>query len=206
MSKTDAILSSYAPGDGSIAFNWHDDTHERRSVNKTVTELDVMKYQLQKTGALSNYIRVFINGAWHLVRPIKRVADDLLLIDKEIYRYELRKRDRTDIWDSDLVVFVDDKYFDRPQLVHNLSIRAAIRFYLNHELEITTLAKTIAQREKEEAPPTIKPRNVRHVRIADYARENNMQYSLVYQKVKDGTLESIEMGTKKFIVVEIKSA
>jgi hypothetical protein len=138
-----AKLYSYASGDGSLSFNWAETAHPMKSINKSVTRDQVERYVKQKENAhLLNGHTIFeAYGQIHLIPIARRVSLEQIDLRGEVY-------DVRAAWYADsegkkrLNRSGTEIKFTYPEShplgaetfeVKNVSIRAAICYFLEHE-------------------------------------------------------------------------
>lgn len=116
-------LNCYASGDGSISFVFHSNIFKEASPLR-VTSRDVDAF-LERRPELKRMKKVYIGGAFKLCQPVSRVSTDELSVNGRSYRYMVAGK-------FDLRVFNE-----RDEEVLNMNILGAIRFFLEHEEELS---------------------------------------------------------------------
>jgi hypothetical protein len=125
--KEGGNYSSYASGSGAISF-----VHEfngTATANKITREI---AEQLMPAGwLLTNH-----NGQWEAYKPVKRHGESELIMDNEIYRYEVQYRAPT--WVK-YAFYYQNKIMlaMRFQKLENISMAGALEYYLQNEAFLT---------------------------------------------------------------------
>jgi len=122
--KHSVILCSYASGDGSISFVFQD-RDGKASNSLKVSKRDVLEFLEIGKGRRFKFWNIFKNGPhYHLFQTVKRLNHDELEFNGKIYRYAK----------------VHEQFFhilsDDGDEVKNLSIKAALMFFVNNEQAI----------------------------------------------------------------------
>ena len=145
------ILHCYASGDGALHFTWSGMEHPYPATGRPVKRWHVLRYLRSKEGrrlAGQGWKPYFINGFWQLVRTVVRKNKNTLCVGGEVrecYTYTVSppspSRRNGEIWSCDFKVWAKSYKELRPIYgpkfeVKNLSIRAVLLYFLNHEKEL----------------------------------------------------------------------
>ena len=146
------VLRSYAPGDGSIDFNWSAENNQLGpALDEPVTESDVSEWLAQpgNKGRYNNHVIIMLGkgsrpGVPYHVRIVNRVerpfgSSNKLVMDDVVYEY--RYHGRTDVAKdcityscSNTDFYVVEEGLSREDCkMENLSKISSMCFFLNHE-------------------------------------------------------------------------
>ena len=145
MEMAGQVLHVYASGDGALHFNWADP--KGVSTSRRVKRWHCLRFLRTKEGKrlMDKGYKLFnINTQWQLVSTVVRKNKNTLCVDGETYTYThtpLSPRNGHEVWDCDFTVYAKYPAYARrisgdKYEVKNWSIRAVIRFFLNHESEL----------------------------------------------------------------------
>jgi hypothetical protein len=137
-------LFCYFSGDGCFSLIWREMTKQENSTNRTVTEKDAIRYLHQKANkhlVNRNWLPAFINGRWVLARHVKRIGPNRLRINGHSYDYKLKRPSKLGkVFGPDLTVTF--KMGRNCEIeMKNMSIRAEIIYFLDHEEELKPFFK-----------------------------------------------------------------
>ncbi len=135
-------LFHYASGDGALHFTWAGMEYPYPATGRTVKRWHVLRFLRSKDGqrlAKDGWKPYFINGFWVLVRTVVRKNKNTLAIGERRFTYKAPKRKEVrdyhfKVWaksDKELRPVYGPKYE-----VKNLSIRAVLLYFLNHEKQL----------------------------------------------------------------------
>ena len=102
------LLHCYAPGCGSLHFNWNGKEYPYPSTGRKVKRWHVLRFLRTKEGKrlVSKGWRLYnLNTQWQLVRKVVCKNKNTLCMDGVCYTYALKDNKRQEVWDCDLTVY-----------------------------------------------------------------------------------------------------
>jgi hypothetical protein len=144
----------YSSGDGALHFVWSEDCPKNggNAANRKVIKADVDRYLKTKDAehlVQQNWLPVLLPGdRWVLVKYVRRLGPNRISVDGHTYTYKIDKqnpfwkRDK-EVIDCGLILTFAMKVKGKAKQFEcmNGSIRMVVRYFLNHEKELTPIFK-----------------------------------------------------------------
>lgn len=132
-------LHCYASGDGSLSFNWASGVHPYPSINRPVLRGEVEQYVKEHPHLLENFSVSDQYGHFHLIPNVTRRDKNHLQYKGEVYEVRAQwfrgSDNRRRLSRHDTKILFTYEWGETVQ-VKNLSIRAGICYFLEHEKEL----------------------------------------------------------------------
>jgi len=135
-----ATLNTYSSGDGCLSLAWiYEEGNKTTTANRRVTLVDVCRFLKRKDQqhlVKKNWLPALINKRWVLARHVKRTGPNRLNISGHSYTYEITGQASTGRVEACYLRVWFKAASLRPTVL-NQSILMVIRYFLNHEKELT---------------------------------------------------------------------
>jgi hypothetical protein len=148
--KIKAKLCCYSSGSGALDLVWREDTQAGITLSRKVTKQDCVRYLASERGKhLTDWVPVLMEQRWALVCMVKRTGKNRLKIGDGSYTYELKcppdcQWHKSDCYqatacNTTFYFTMRVKGKNRKFELKNYSTIMVLRYFLNHEKELTAL-------------------------------------------------------------------